>query len=463
MIQTSNLSFAYANTTEKALQDVSLEIKQGECVLLCGGSGCGKTTLTRLFNGLIPNFFYGALQGECKIDRLSNTSKIEEFVPLVGSVFQNPKTQYFNSNTTDELAFSSENMGMNSKEIQQRIRDVSKQLHIEQYLDKNLFYLSGGEKQKIAFAAAWMLKPKILVLDEPTSNLDDCAIQELREMIEIIKQQGVTIVIAEHRIAWIMDLVDHFYLFSKGRLNQIYTKEEFQKLSDIKIDELGLRTRNLQKYEKMLKEKNHQKEVENPCIELKDLEIGYSAKQVVRKLPNIQLARGEIVGLMGHNGVGKSTLAKTLSGLMKQIHGNILMDGKELSPKERIANTFLVMQDVNYQLFSDSVKEEIQLGATSLEDYEEIVDILGLKELQDRHPMSLSGGQKQRVVVAAAMLSKKPLVILDEPTSGLDQKNMNHVGELLTKLKEQNKTVMVITHDIELASLWCDRIINLEE
>lgn len=462
MIKTNHISFAYTNIKEKALLDVSLEIRQGECILLCGGSGCGKTTLTRLFNGLIPNFFSGELQGECNIDTLSNTSKIEEFVPLVGSVFQNPKTQYFNSNTTDELAFSSENMGINPKEIQQRIKEVASKLHIEQYLDKNLFYLSGGEKQKIAFAAACMLKPKILVLDEPTSNLDDHAIQELREMIEIVKKQGVTVVIAEHRIAWIMDLADRFYLFSKGEMIHAYTNEEFQELNDVEIEALGLRTRNLQKYEKMLKEKNHQKKVEHPYIELKDLEIGYNAKQVVKKLPEIQFARGEIVGLMGHNGVGKSTLAKTLSGLMKQIHGEILIDGKELSPKERIANTFLVMQDVNYQLFSDSVKEEIQLGASSLEDYEEIVQTLGLKELEDRHPMSLSGGQKQRVVIAAAMLSKKPLVILDEPTSGLDQKNMNHVGELLQKLKKQNKTVMVITHDIELASLWCDRIINLE-
>ncbi len=463
MIKTNHISFAYTNTKENALQDVLLEIKQGECILLCGGSGCGKTTLTRLFNGLIPNFFSGELQGECDIDTLSNTSKIEEFVPLVGSVFQNPKTQYFNSNTTDELAFSSENMGISPKEIQQRIKEVSNKLHIEQYLDKNLFYLSGGEKQKIAFAAACMLKPKILVLDEPTSNLDDHAIQELREMIEIVKKQGVTVVIAEHRIAWIMDLVDHFYLFSKGEMIHAYTNEEFQKLNDVEIEALGLRTRNLQKYEKMLKEKNHQKEVEHPYIELKDLEIGYNAKQVVKKLPEIQFARGEIIGLMGHNGVGKSTLAKTVSGLLKQLHGDILMDGKVVSSKERIKNTFLVMQDVNYQLFSDSVKEEIQLGASSLEDYEEIVQTLGLKELEDRHPMSLSGGQKQRVVIASAMLSKKPLVILDEPTSGLDQKNMNHVGELLQKLKKQNKTVMVITHDIELASLWCDRIINLEE
>lgn len=464
MIETENITFAYTNTNDKVLNHISLEIKEGECILLCGKSGCGKTTFTRLINGLIPSFFDGELSGKCKVsDLCSNTANIEDYVKLVGSVFQNPKTQYFNSNTTDELAFPCENIGIEPKEIQDRIDEFAKFYHIEKFLDKNLFYLSGGEKQKIAFAAACMLYPKILVLDEPTSNLDDIAIQELHDMIVKIKEQGVTIVIAEHRIAWITDVVDRYYYFEQGQVTKVYSKDEFLHLSDDEILALGLRAKDLSKYEKELENKYQNKTSNIPFIEIADLEIGYNAKQVVKKLPEISLGKSEIVGLMGHNGIGKSTFAKTLSGLMKQIKGEIFIDGKKTTVKDRINHTFLVMQDVNYELFSDSVKEEIQLGVDNLERYEEIVEMLGLKEIEDKHPMSLSGGQKQRVVLAASMLSHKELIILDEPTSGLDRANMDKVGKLLQDLKNQGKTILVITHDIELASQWCDRIINLEE
>ena len=464
MIETKNIAFTYGNTKDKVLSGVSLEINEGECILLCGKSGCGKTTFTRLMNGLIPSFFDGELKGDCKVlDLSSENAKVEDYVKLVGSVFQNPKTQYFNSNTTDELAFPCENIGLEPKEIQDRINEFAKFYHIEKFLDKNLFYLSGGEKQKIAFAASCMLYPKILVLDEPTSNLDNHAIQELHDMIVKIKKQGVTIIIAEHRIAWITDAVDRYYYFNHGKVEHIYTKNEFLNLSDEEILKLGLRAKDLSKYEKELENKYQNKTCHEPFIQLVDLEIGYNAKHVIKKLPEISLGKSEIVGLMGHNGIGKSTLAKTLSGLMRQVKGEIFINGKKTTLKDRISHTFLVMQDVNYELFSDSVKEEIQLGVNDLERYEEIVELLSLKEIEDRHPMSLSGGQKQRVVIAASMLSYKELIILDEPTSGLDRANMDKVGELLQDLKNQGKTILVITHDIELASQWCDRIINLEE
>lgn len=166
---------------------------------------------------------------------------------------------------------------------------------------------------------------------------------------------------------------------------------------------------------------------------------------------------------MGHNGIGKSTLAKTLCGLMEPLGGQILWEGKAANARTRLHKSFLVMQDVNYQLFSDSVREEILLGAAHPKLVDTVMQALGLNGLADRHPMSLSGGQKQRVVVAAAMLSDKPLILLDEPTSGLDRGNMEQVGRLLQQLKTQGKTIVVITHDEELAADWCDRIIALQD
>ncbi len=169
------------------------------------------------------------------------------------------------------------------------------------------------------------------------------------------------------------------------------------------------------------------------------------------------------MGLMGHNGIGKSTLARTLCGLMEPLAGQILWDGHAASAKQRLHKSFLVMQDVNYQLFSDSVREEILLGAAHPEQADAVMQALGLEALADRHPMSLSGGQKQRVVVAAAMLSDKQLILLDEPTSGLDKGNMEQVGRLLQQLKAQSRTLVVITHDEELAADWCDRIVALQD
>ena len=181
----------------------------------------------------------------------------------------------------------------------------------------------------------------------------------------------------------------------------------------------------------------------------------------LRTLPNLAFGAGEIVGLMGRNGIGKTTLARTLCGLMKPLGGQICWHGRPANEKQRLHNSFLVMQDVNYQLFSDSVQEEILLGAAHPERCDEVMQALRLTGLADRHPMSLSGGQKQRVVVAVAMLSDKPLILLDEPTSGLDWGSMQQVGRLMQVLKAQGKTLLVITHDEELAAAWCDRVITL--
>lgn len=177
----------------------------------------------------------------------------------------------------------------------------------------------------------------------------------------------------------------------------------------------------------------------------------------------MSFAAGEIVGLMGRNGIGKSTMARTLCGLLEPVSGKICRNGIPANARERLRSSFLVMQDVNYQLFSDSVREEVLLGAAHPERCDAVLQALGLDGLADRHPMSLSGGQKQRVVVAAAMLSDKPLILLDEPTSGLDLGSMQQVGQLLQEWKAQGKTLLVITHDEELAANWCDRVIRWDD
>ena len=497
VIVSEALSFAYQNavnqneanqgTSEKALQGVSLKIKAGECVVLCGKSGCGKTTFSRFLNGLSPSFFEGEMAGDCNVLKIkAGEAPIEAYVSHVGSVFQNPKTQYFNVDTTAELAFPCENVGMEPEKIKSRIAECAESLCLEKLLNRSVFALSGGEKQRLAFGSACMLNPEILVLDEPTSNLDQVAMRQLHDLIAKKKREGCTIVIAEHRLAWIADLTDRLVLFENGTIAREWNHDELMQLDDKVLHQYGLRSLNLKPALEQLHQKKQMmnqimKQImmqDSECeknekmresllaksffLEAKALSVGYEKKQPVLTVPYFGVSGGEIIGIMGHNGAGKSTFASTLCGLLASVSGSISINGKETRKKDRIKNSFLVMQDVNYQLFLDSILEEVKMGAAHPQRAEEVLKKLDLWQFADRHPMSLSGGQKQRVAIACAVLSEKNLILFDEPTSGLDYWHMQQVGEQLQWLKEQNRAVLVITHDEEFAAKWCDRILDLD-
>ena len=220
-IASRGISFTYDHAAEPALRDITLTVPAGECIVLCGASGCGKTSYTRVANGLFPSFFHGAFAGNqttCGLD--VETVPIDRLTPLVGSVFQNPKTQYFNANVTDELAFPAENIGLPAEDINRRITAVAERFGIGHLLHRSIFHLSGGQKQRIAVAAATMLGPRVVVLDEPTSTLDANAIADMRAMIEQMKDEGLTIVIAEHRLAWLNGVADRYVVFDGGHIVQ---------------------------------------------------------------------------------------------------------------------------------------------------------------------------------------------------------------------------------------------------
>lgn len=464
VIESRRCSFQYQNANAEALKQVDLQVKPGECILLCGKSGCGKTTFTRLLNGLSPAFFQGELKGECVTFGLhAGEAAIEEYVPLVGSVFQNPKTQYFNINTTSELAFPCENSGMEPEVIRKRVAECAKEYGLTELLDRSIFHLSGGEKQKIAFGTACMLKPGLLVLDEPTSNLDEHAISELHDMLVKIKALGITIVIAEHRLAWIADITDRYYYFKDGEIAGTWSREEFRRMEQEEISRMGLRSLDLQQYKKTVSDKKKiAPDSGRPALRIEKLVIGYRKKNQVKSIEHFSVNFGEIVGLMGQNGAGKSTFARTVCGLLKPLDGEIYWKDRRMKPRSMTEHSFLVMQDVNYQLFSESVKEELMLGLPENADCDAVLRSLGLLDFAECHPMSLSGGQKQRVAIASAVIAGKEFIVFDEPTSGLDFYHMQQVGNLLRQLKEMGKAILVITHDDEMAACWCDRIAYFE-
>jgi len=464
-VNSENTSFRFLHAEDAFLKSVDLKVSPGECILICGKSGSGKTTFSRLLNGISPNYIEGELTGQVEtLGLVAGEASIEDYVPVVGSVFQNPKTQHFTTNTTYELAFALENMGEPSDQIYQRIHEVTEELGIKDLLNRDIFKLSGGQKQQIAMAAANTLRPKVLILDEVTSNLDQNAVEQIKKMVEQKKEQGVTVILTEHRLAWTKGLVDRYVLFENGKLVQEWQSDEFNHLTNDDLAQKGLRAMDLSKKRKILMEKE-QKTVnakDSYLLQTKNLSVGYKGEPPILSNMTMGLNQHKITGITGPNGVGKTTLANTLTGLLKPLAGKILWNGRSISPKELVKKSFLVMQDANYQLFSESVSEEVLLNAKYPEQKDQVLEKLNLSGLEERHPMSLSGGQKQRVAIASAILSGKELIIFDEPTSGLDYINMQHFGELLNTLKETDAIIAIVTHDVELSAGWCDEIIHLD-
>lgn len=460
MIELKNVGFQYENADSGSLCGVNLRIEPGECVLLCGRSGCGKTTLTRLMNGLIPHFYEGTLSGSVRIGNLDVAeSELYDTAQLVGSVFQNPRSQFFCVDTTGELAFGCENMGLPPEEIERRTARSAREMGAEDLLGRSIFQLSGGEKQKIACASVSAMGPEVLVLDEPTSNLDMQAIGDLKNTLRLWKAQGKTIVIAEHRLHWLTDLCDRVVYLRDGQVEYDLPMAEFRRFSSEKLQSLGLRALSLA---------DIRNERTRPCPEetvtLKNFRYCYrGGGPPVLDISGTELPRGGVIAVVGGNGAGKSTLAQCLCGL-KWGFGGVCAWGKNTcSRRQMLKKSYLVMQDVNHQLFCESVEEELRLGMSGTDEtaLRQVMDALALTALRERHPMSLSGGQKQRVAIASALLAGKEFLVFDEPTSGLDFYHMEKTAALLAALGGKT-TVLIVTHDPELIVRCCDYVLRLE-
>lgn len=457
MINIDNISFSYND--EANLENINLKIEKGEVILLCGESGCGKTTLTRFLNGLIPNFFDGKRYGEVYLnDDAISEMPIYEIAEHMGSVFQNPKTQFFNVDTTSELVFGCENLGIDEDEIKKRLNLVVSDFNIENLLDKNIFKLSGGEKQKIACASVSAVFPEVLVLDEPSSNLDSESSWHFEEIVKKWKEQGKTVIIAEHKLFFLPNVVDRVIYLKDGKISNQWSIDEFKGLDH---RNLGLRQLNL---ENLKVKRNDYYSKDNEFLELKDFNFKYGKKHAL-KIDNIKIPKNEIIAIIGRNGAGKSTFANCLCGLKRSCNGKLIYDGKSFNRKDRLKNTYMVMQDVNHQLFSESVIDEVLLSMDEddIDFAEEILSNLNLIHLKDAHPMDLSGGEKQRVAIASAIASGKEILIFDEPTSGLDLKNMMKVSENLRYLQSIGVSSFIITHDYELIMETCSHIIHIED
>lgn len=470
------------------LSDINITIDDGEFILICGDSGCGKTTMTKLINGLIPHFVKDVeVSGSVTVSGKNVAStEMYEMAEIVGSVFQNPKTQFFHTNSSAEMAFGLENRGDDPETIRKRVAETVRELDIEKLADRNVFAMSGGEKQLLAFASVYAMDPEVYVLDEPSANLDAVGIAKLCRRLEVIKREGHTVIVAEHRLAWLMPLADRVLYMRAGRIEREFSRDEFMQLSDDKRISLGLRSIQMENIEipELLNESRKADDVKAKSIdsdtgEKRNVQVYGSfgnSDLVVRNLScyrkkkeifagiSFAVNAGDIIGIVGRNGAGKSTFCNVLCGLLKEKSGEIIYEDRKLGKRARTKLFGMVMQDVNHQLFSDSVKNECLLADEDATD-EQISELLGgfdLAEFAENHPMTLSGGQRQRLAVCQAVMGGKRLLIFDEPTSGLDYRHMCQVGELLRKLAADGYIILVVTHDYEFLNMTCGRYISID-
>jgi energy-coupling factor transport system ATP-binding protein len=457
LIELKQVSFSYDRDRPPVIRDLNLTVNKGELVVITGKSGCGKTTVTRVINGLATHFYNGDLDGRVVID-----GKDQRDIPFwnigkrIGAVLQDPSSQFFADQAIDEIAFGCENYGLERHVMQRRIVHAAEKTGSTVLLDQRLHDLSSGQQQRLAIASIYAISPDIYVFDEPSANLDSDAVEQLRQLLETLKKEGKTVLIAEHRLFYLTEIADRILYMENGALTKTFSPTELSGLNNGDLRRLGLRCARLPILNTC--DQNASKE---EAIVIEHLSFAYKKTPVIHDL-SLRIGRGEVVALTGPNGAGKTTLAKILSGLLKEKSGRLLVNHRLASRRLRRRLAFFVMQHADSQLFAERALEEVRLSAHVPEQAENLLESYGLSMFKDAHPSTLSGGQKQRLLLAVAESMDHPLLILDEPTSGLDGENMRLLAARLRQLADHGKTILVITHDQEFISLACSRLIRME-
>ena len=357
------------------------------------------------------------------------------------------------------MAFPCENYGLSAREIRERTDAAIEALKLSHLKDRAVDILSSGEKQRAAIASVYAMKPKAFVCDEPTANLDAAGTRQLAQTLRQLKERGFALLIAEHRIDWLMGIADRFLYLRDGRIAAEYTPENLLLLPEADILGMGLRSPHEGKCLPAPPVLD-----ESPAV-LKTAGLSKRIrKEVIFDDIFLSFPEGKVTAITGQNGAGKTTLAQILCGLAKQTSGHILIDGKKARAAVRRREIYYCGNDTSTQFFTASVAEELLLNTKLTEESKSrarnLLNELGLYKYRDAHPSALSGGQKQRLAIACAVFSGRRILILDEPTSGLDGQNMRLIAERLRSEARNGRTILVITHDRELIESCCDNVVE---
>ena len=488
MINLNDLSFLYPGSSSPVLNGVNFNIPPGTLTLVTGTSGSGKSTLLRCLNGLVPHFTGGQISGSISVGELDPiASGPEKMADTVGFVFQEPEAQFVFDVVEDEIAFSLENAGLARDVIESRLNSVCTYLHLESIRTKPIHQISGGEKQRVAVASALVNQPRVLILDEPTSQLDPHAANELLRYVVSLKEDlGLTVVIAEHRLERLLPFTDlMIHMQSDGRCLIGSPEEILEKIDQVPpIITLAKRLQikplpltigtfpkiTLPKTPSLALEKYDRKpNTSNGGLAVQGFSVTLEKSLVIDHI-SLTLNPGEILALLGPNGVGKTTLLRAMIGLIP-FDGNLFLKGepiKENTLSEMIQAVGYLPQNPNDLLFAETVLDELKVTLQnhgmeqSRDELAQFLTSFGLTNHQDDYPRDLSVGERQRTALASITVHDPDFILLDEPTRGLDYENKIKLVHLFQKWRDRNKGILVVTHDVEFAALLADRVIILE-
>jgi energy-coupling factor transporter ATP-binding protein EcfA2 len=461
VIRFADISYRYPDTEDRrVLEGINLSIHEGEYVLICGRSGSGKSTLAYLFNGLIPHFMGGELQGSVHVNG-SDTREVSiaDLLRKVGLVFQNPDAQLFNSTVENEVAFGLESLGLKPREIEGQIHWVAETLGIADLLHRSPMSLSGGEKRIVAIASVLCLDPPLLLMDEPFAHLDWLAARRLRDSLRKLHRKGKTVVVIEQRVRTLIEDVSRCILVDRGKILFDGTANEAH--SVLNSEHLLPRYQQSNKTERPLGQ---------PILSVKNLTYEQEGREILKGI-SFEVRKGESLAIVGRNGAGKTTLIKHLNGLRRPRGGSVKLMGRDVTKMgsaERAATVGICFQNPNDQFFKNRVREELLVGpmARGLGSRAAVDDISSLFELEDlleRSPYKLSEGQKKRVAFASIAAMRPEILVIDEPTVGQDGRFLETISRLVRSLQEQGQTMITVTHDLEFARATTERWIILHE
>lgn len=489
MIELRNVTYRYPETLHPVLQNLSLNVEEGEFLLVIGPSGSGKSTLLRCLNGLVPHFYGGQFAGEVRVYGQDPVAvEPRRMSRYVGFVFQDPEAQFVVDAVEDELVFAMENHAVPQATMRKRVEEVLHQLDIVHLRQRRVSTLSGGEKQRVAIAAVLTLQPQVLVLDEPTSQLDPQAAKEVLDaLVRLNHDMGLTVVLSEHRLERVAQYADRI-LYLPGDGQTPILGEPRQVLAQVDLTPplvrlgkalgwhpLPLTLKEAHPHARKLQPPNHPTTLPpyhpttQPSIQVRDVWYAYNGHEALKGV-NLEMAAGEFVTLMGRNGAGKTTLLKQIVGLLKPKQGQVKvmgLDTRRADQQAIIAHVGYVPQNPSALLFADTVRQELDFTRRSrgkpLGDYEPLLESLGLTDYADRYPRDLSTGERQRAALAAVLVADPEIILLDEPTRGLDYWQKEALAAFLQGEKMRGRTVIMATHDVELAAACADRVILLRD
>lgn len=513
MIEIRSLWYNYTNAPSPALQGFDLEVKEGEFILLTGPSGCGKTTFCRCLNGLIPHFYSGELKGDIEVAGLSTRKHpTSELSRHVGLIFQNPDNQIFALTVEKDVAFGLENLGVSKERMMEEVDWALDVTGISGLRNRATHELSGGQKQRLAIASILAMRPKVVVLDEPTSFLDPVGAEKIFDVLDTLnKEYRITVILIEHRVDLAVRYVDRVIVFADGKIindgppERVF-EDESTRLSGVSIPRLIELSRHLSRrgvvmevqpltadrfvseMESLLRgnegkqatrseevSKRTLNEISNDAIiEINNVTFSYPSGVRALREVSFKVLRGEFVAIMGENGAGKTTLVKHFNGLLKPQVGSVLVDGVDVS-RVSVASLAkkvgLVFQNPDDQLFSENVEEEISFALKNFGFDEEIIEkrvdwalnLLDIVQYRKSSPFILSGGERKRVALASVLAWDPEVVILDEPTIGQDYAQKERLRHFLMQLRSQGKTIIIVTHDVEFVADCKPRVVLMAD